>query len=157
MHGELCVDPKWILLRKPKVSPTACGSSGGAQDVTCSFGEHQQQKQDHTLSDMLGSPISEMTCPFFLPIPWHMTLSFHSIVQYLPNKRCWIEEKEHIIFVQDIWQVFCLILRNHIVLNKPSVGPPSPSNHRAVSKSTWTSKKENLVYSPKEKVLLKKK
>ena len=135
-QGELCVDPEWILLRKPKVSPTACGSSGGAQDRTCSSGEHQQQDPDHAQRDMLDSPISETTCPFFLPIPWHMTLFLHSIVQYLLNKRCWTGEKEHIILVQDSWQAFCLILRTHIVLNKPSLGPPSPSNHSALSKST---------------------
>lgn len=87
---------------------------------------------------------------------WLITLFLHSIVQYLLNKRYWKGEKELIILVQDSWQAFYLILKTHLVLNKPSLGPPFLSNYPTLSKSTWTvSKKDNIVHSPKEKSWLK--
>lgn len=54
------------------------------------------------------------------------------------------------------WQGFHLILKTHTVLSKPSLGPPFPSNHPTLSKSTWTvGKEDNLAHSPKEKSWLK--
>lgn len=153
---EHSLDPKWILLRKPKVSPAACGFSGGSQDRTCSSGEHHKQDPDHAQRDMMDSPVSEITCPFSLPILRLMSLFLHSIVQYLLNKRRWTGEKELITLVQNSWQGFHLLLKTHIMLSKPSLGPPFPSNHPTLSKSTCTvSKEDNLVHSPKEKSRLK--
>lgn len=145
---ELCIHPKWILLRKLKVSPTVCG---GAQNRTSSSGDHQQQDPDRAWRNMLDSPVSEATCPFFLPIPWCMTPFLHSTVQYLPNKRCWTGEKEDIILVWDSWQTFALYYGLKCVKRTIT---PSPSNCTALAKTTrMVSKKGNFVHYPKEKNL----